>query len=99
LGEKENAQGKDFSFIGLERASWAEDWPASMFVAGAVLGTAHVPRPVWISSVLRSIKPLFLDTAGVGMVKKRLLIFGRLVAPLLSDRLSAALQERFPAAF
>lgn len=80
----------EFSYGGFGRAYWATDWPASMFVAEAILSTEHLPRSIRISGLLHSIKPLLLDTAGDGMLRKRVWMFARLLEPFLRRRILAA---------
>jgi hypothetical protein len=85
--------GEENPFLGLAGVNWGAHWPAGMFVAGAILGTDHVPRPIRISGVLHSIKPLLLDTAGDGMARKRLLMFRWLVASIVPKQIFTALQK------
>ncbi len=85
--------GKEFSFLGLGRASWTTDWPASMFIAGAILSAGDLPRPIRISGILRSIKPLLFDSSGDGMAGKRLLILLRLATPIKARDIYAALRK------
>jgi len=88
--DTEGPQQSDFSFLGLGRSSLAVDWPTSMFVAGAILAAEHVPRPIRISGLLHSIKPLLFDTAGDGKARKRLWMFSRLVEPFVRNRILTA---------
>jgi hypothetical protein len=91
--EPERPQGKEFSFFGLGRASWVDDWPASMFVAGAILPRENVPRRIRFSGILHSIKPLLFDTAGDGMAWKRFLMCWRLVALIEPQDILAAMRK------
>ena len=83
----------DFSFLGLGRASWAQDWPPGMFVAGAILNTDHVPRSIRISAIMHSIKPLLFDAHGVGNPRQRFRMFAGLVEPFVQNRIFSALRK------
>jgi len=91
------AQQREFSFLGLGRASWVTDWPAGMFVAGAILNADHVPRPIRVSGLLHSIKPLLFDTAGDGKPRQRLRMFAGLAEPFVPNRILSALRRAWRA--
>ena len=90
---------KEFSFLGLGRASWTTNLPSSMFVAGAILNTEDVPRPIRISGLLHSIKPLLFDTAGDGKPLQRLQMFAGLVKPFVQNRILSAPRKIWRAIF
>jgi hypothetical protein len=88
-----------FGFPGLGKA-WREvDWPAGMFIAGAIHSTDHIPRPIRISGVFRAIKPAFFSTSGDGMRRERLHMFGLLVASLMPNQIRNAMRWMWRAIF
>ncbi len=79
--------------------AWPEtDWPAGMMVAGAILSTTNLPRAIRIFGVLHSIKPMLSRTPGKGNTRKRLHMFGLLIASLMPNFIRAAMRGIWRAA-
>jgi hypothetical protein len=93
------SQEEELSFPGLGETGSESDWPVGMFVAGAILSTDHVPRPIRISGVFRSIRPALFSKAGDGMRRKRLHMFGLLVASLMPNQIRNAMRWIWRAIF
>lgn len=94
-----NSKTDEASFPGLGIAGPESDWPAGMFVAGAIVSTDHLPGPVRISGVFRSFRPAFFGTARDGRTRERLLMFGLLIASLMPSQIRAAMRWMWRAVF
>jgi hypothetical protein len=86
-------QDEERGFPGLGKAGAESDWPAGMFVAGTILNTDHVPRPIRIHGVLHSIKPLLFNAGGDGMTRRRLSMFKMLVSSCMPDQVRTAMRR------
>jgi len=94
-----NSKTDEAIFPGLGIAGAESDWPGGMFVAGAIVSTDHLPRPVRISGVFHSIRPALFSTARDGRRRKRLLMLGLLVASLMPSQIRAAMRWMWRAIF
>lgn len=77
---------------GLGKA-WSEvDWPAGMFVTGAIISHDRMPRQIRISGVLRSMGPALFSNAGDGMRRKRIYMLGLLIASLVPNQVRTTMR-------
>jgi hypothetical protein len=97
--EQDCPQPDELGFPGLGEADTNGDWTDGMFIAGAILSEDHVPRAIRISGVFRSIRPAFFSTAGADIRRKRLLLFGLLIASLMPNQIRAAMRWMWRAIF
>lgn len=88
----DRSQTDELEFPGLGAFVPQSDWPAGMFVAGAIHSTSHLPRPVRISGVIRSIRPALFGSVGNGTRRQRLLMLGLLVASLVPTRIRTTMR-------
>jgi len=99
LPDSRTAQGEYLEFPGLGKA-WREvNWPADMFVAGAILGTDRIPRSIRTSGLFRSIRPALFGAAGNGTRRQRLFMFGLLFASLMPSRIRTTMRWIWRAVF
>ena len=94
-----NSKTDEAIFPGLGIAGAESDWPGGMFVAGAIVSTDHLPRPVRISGVFHSIRPALFSKARDGRSRKRLLMLGLLVASLMPSQIRVAMRWIWRAIF
>jgi hypothetical protein len=79
----DNVQRDDASFPGLGIAGPENNWPAGMFVAATILVDDCTPRPIRISGIFHSIKPLLSHTLGGGTIRTRFTMLRALVLSCL----------------
>ena len=88
--ETGNREWDEARFPGLGVAGPERDWPAGMFVAGTIFTDEHFPRPIRISGVFHSIKPLFFHMSGEGTVQHRLTLLTWLIASCVPYQIRSA---------
>jgi len=85
-------EGEQDRYLGLAESGLL-DCPASMFVAAAILGLKDLPRPIRMSGVLRSLRPLLFDTVHDGRARERMLLFKDLTKTVLPKKLMIGLKK------
>lgn len=91
LGPLEGEQDRFLTFAELGLL----DCPASMFVAAAVLGLNDLPRPIRMSGVMHSFRPLLFDTAHDGRARERFLMFKDLTKTVLPKAVITGINKVF----
>lgn len=86
-------------FPGLGETGSDSDWPAGMFVAGAVLSMDHPPFSIRMSGLLHSIRPAIFCGACDGDRGKRILMLGLLMTSFLPSRIRTPLRWMWRAYF
>jgi hypothetical protein len=85
-------QGEQDLYLGLAELGLL-DRPASMFVAAAVLGLNDLPRPIRMSGLMHSFRPLLFDTVHDGRARERFLSFKDLTKTVLPKTLMTGVRK------
>ena len=97
--EPPSPQRDEASFPGLGIAGPESDWPSGMFIAGTIDSYDDAPRPIRISGVFRSIKPVLFHRPGDGTTRRRISLFTWLVASCFPDHVRTAPRRLLRAIF
>lgn len=93
------AQKKELGFPGLGVTGPAGQWHYGMFIAGIIGSAEYIPRPIRISAVFQSIRPVLFNSPSDGRMGKRLTIFKGLVSSCVPDQLRTVVRNMRDAIF